>query len=48
MAQFKENDKKFDEQKKLKNEVNRVEFSKELNEQIDEELDKKNSKEQQN
>lgn len=48
MAQFKENDKKFDEQKKLKNEVNRVEFSKELNEQIDEELDKKNSKEQRN
>lgn len=48
MSQFKENDKKFDEQKKLKNEVNRVEFSKELNEQIDEELDKKNSKEQRN
>ncbi|MDF2858189.1 MAG: hypothetical protein K0Q87_4040 [Neobacillus sp.] len=48
MDQFKENNKRFDEQKKLKNEANRVEFSKELNEQIDEELDKKNSKEQRN
>ncbi|MCO7176776.1 hypothetical protein ACFP7A_12325 [Sporolactobacillus kofuensis] len=49
MDRFKDNNnKKFDDQKKLKNDANRVEFSKQLDEQFDEELEKKNSRDQRN